>query len=266
MLYQERNIAEEALFHITAHGHYYLNPYFGCSENCAQCYWPEIPGWSGQITAWVNIPDIFETHAAAWDPSRRIYLGSYCNPYEQIETKYGLTRKLLEIILHYKIPYAIMTSSALIQRDFDLLSTMPEKGVLVFELSRVRRLTQYRKSGRHDVLDVANQFAASGFRVLATVSPYLPEITDLDRLLCDLDTRIALYLGPLDLVTSPHTRQRLHAEVAAYRPELCSFYDTLLRGDQYDVLYHRLLQQYKGESRIRQFPLDIDENTRDETF
>lgn len=61
MIYQECNVTAEELFHVTEHGHEYVNPYFGCSEGCPYCYWTSIPGWEGQISVRVNAVDVLKT-------------------------------------------------------------------------------------------------------------------------------------------------------------------------------------------------------------
>lgn len=72
MYLQERIISEDELFEITAHDHYYVNPYFGCSEGCPYCYWTSIPGWEGQITARINIAAVFAERMKSWDKTKRV--------------------------------------------------------------------------------------------------------------------------------------------------------------------------------------------------
>lgn len=256
MILNERKIIKQNLFHITEHGHYYLNPYFGCSEGCAQCYWPMIEGWEGQITAWTNIGEIFNDVAQTWDKSKRICFGSLCNPYESIEEQYGLMRELLTIARNNQIPVAVMTSSSLIVRDMDILLSMKDTAVIVFELARISRMTAFKHNGVHDVMDAANVYAKSGFKVMATVSPYLPQITDMEQILTYLDKSIEIYVGELDLKTNPMTEERLNAEIQQYQPELCGLYNHLI-GGSYDQCYLKMVDKYVDGNRVKKFPLDI---------
>lgn len=63
-----------------------------------------------------------------------IVLSSATDPYLQFEKEYELTRKMLEVILHYKFPVHIITKSDLVTRDFDLLKEIEKNAILPKEL------------------------------------------------------------------------------------------------------------------------------------
>ena len=63
-----------------------------------------------------------------------IVLSSATDPYLQFEKEYELTRKMLEVILHYKFPVHIITKSDLVVRDFDLLKEIEKNAILPKEL------------------------------------------------------------------------------------------------------------------------------------
>jgi DNA repair photolyase len=63
-----------------------------------------------------------------------IVLSSSTDPYLQFEKEYKLTRKMLEIILHYRFPVHIITKSDLVTRDFDLLQQIEKNAVLPADL------------------------------------------------------------------------------------------------------------------------------------
>ena len=266
MILQEGYISEESLFEITAHDHYYVNPYYGCSEGCPYCYWTSIPGWEGQITARVNIVDVFKSRMKSWDKTKRICFGSFCNPYESIERDYRLTRGLLQVCKDEKIHFMLTTSSSLIVDDIDLIESMKEQAIIVFELSRIDRLVRFEKGGFHDVLAAANAFHRKGIKVIATLSPYLKGITDTNKILHELDNEIPLYLGALDLHTNWTTAGRLLPQIYQYKPELLDHYGWVIKGNNAEVEFEEYMQQFNLNHRVKRFPLNIQyENCADLT-
>ena len=257
MIYQECNVTAEELFHVTEHGHEYVNPYFGCSEGCPFCYWTSIPGWEGQISVRVNAVDVLKTKLPGWDKRRRLCIGSYCNPYEEVERKYRLTRGILEALREYHIPFVLMTSSEFILDDAELIASMKENATIVFELCRIRRLVIFQETGSHPVLDAANRLARMGVPVLATLSPYLKGITDVEAVLEYLDERIPLYLGELDLETNRTVAARLLPAVKIYREAYLQHYLWDIQDGHAKMEFEEIMKEYEGNPRIRRFPLDI---------
>lgn len=257
MLYKECTISQEELFHVTEHGHYYVNPYYGCSEACPYCYWTAIPGWEGQITARTNIVSIFDQVMETWDKNKRICFGSYCNPYESIERDHRLTRGLLEVAKKRGVFFALMTSSDIILDDAALIASMKEQAVLVFELSRIERLVTFQKTGKHPVLDAANAFAEMGVTVMATLSPYLKGITDVEAILVRLDPRISVYLGQIDFETNPSTAGRLLEAVKQFQEEDVPYCRWLMEGNNAKSEFEELMDKYRDHAQVRRFPLDI---------
>ena len=257
MILQEKTISQNELFEVSAHEHYYVNPYFGCSEKCPYCYWTSVPGWEGQITARVNIVEVFAERMRSWDKTKRICFGSYCNPYEFLERDYRLTRGLLQVCKEQRIHFLLTTSSSLIAEDIDLIASMKEQAVIVFELSRIDRLVRFEKAGFHDVIEAANAFHKRGIKVLATLSPYLKGITDANQILKELSPGIPLYIGSLDLQTNWTTAGRLLPEIYRYKPELLDHYGWVIQGNHAETEFEAYMQQFAFNHRVKRFPLDI---------
>ena len=119
---------------------YSINPYSGCSFNCIYCY---IRGskygknMAETISVKVNAPEVLQRQLRRRALRREygiIALPTSTEPYMQIERKYEITRKLLEIILKYRFPVHILTKSNLILRDLDLLCEIDEKAILPGDL------------------------------------------------------------------------------------------------------------------------------------
>src|SRR5689334_12241142 len=99
---------------------YTLNPYSGCSFNCLYCY---IRGskygvhMEEKLSVKVNADELLEKQLQLRAKKNQygfIVLSSATDPYLQFEKAYGLTRRLLEVILKYRFPLHIITKSDLV--------------------------------------------------------------------------------------------------------------------------------------------------------
>lgn len=124
---------------------YTFNPYSSCSFNCLYCY---IRGskyganLEESLSVKVNAIEILDRQLANRAKKNQygiIVLSSATDPYLQIEKKYELTRKALEVILKHKFPVHIITKSDLIERDFDLLKQIEQQAILPDDLKVIRR-------------------------------------------------------------------------------------------------------------------------------
>jgi len=119
---------------------YSVNPYEQCAFNCIYCY---IRGskygenLEKNLAVKVNAPRILERelHRRA----RRSEIGfiafsSSTEAWQPIEQKYKLTKRLLEIVRHYKFPIHVLTKSKLVLRDLDLLKRIDEEAILPEDL------------------------------------------------------------------------------------------------------------------------------------
>lgn len=253
----ETYITEEELVHITAHKHLYINPYNGCTEDCPYCYWKDMPGWDGRLEIRMNAEELFETFLKNTERDTEIYIGSVCNPYDTVEETYGLTRKLLEVLVRYHRKFAIMTSSHLILRDLDLLEKLKDLAVIVFELSRIERMKSFQRTGKHPVIEAANQMAGQGFHVLSTLSPYLEGITDLEKILETLTEEIPVYTAELDIRKGTAMEERFLNKIGKEYPSLMPYYKDLIEQDRVGGEFERRMRPYIENGRVRRFPLDV---------
>ena len=110
-----------------------LNPYRGCQYGCSYCYAAAFSpnekmrqDWGNWAIVKQNGAELLEKELARWykrspDKSPSIYMSSVTDPYQPIESKQKLTRKLLEIMVEYQPTLVIQTRSPMIVRDIDLL-------------------------------------------------------------------------------------------------------------------------------------------------
>ena len=103
---------------------YALNPYRGCAHACVYCYAPSVIHWNGKwgelVEVKVNLPRIL-SKTLRTAKKGVVGLGTVTDPYQPAEEKYEITRRCLELLRLHDFPVCIMTKSALVLRDIDLL-------------------------------------------------------------------------------------------------------------------------------------------------
>ncbi|BAY87131.1 radical SAM domain-containing protein [Calothrix parasitica NIES-267] len=110
-----------------------LNPYRGCQYGCSYCYAAAFSpnskmreDWGKWVIIKENAAEVLEQELERWykknlDKPPRIYMSSVTDPYQPIESKYELTRSLLEVMHPYSPVLVIQTRSPIITRDIDFL-------------------------------------------------------------------------------------------------------------------------------------------------
>src|SRR5258708_4733005 len=117
-----------------------INPYRGCEHGCIYCYarpshsYLELsPGldFETKLFAKTNAAELLRAELAkpGYKPSP-IALGANTDCYQPIERKYRITRQILEVLAECNHPVTIVTKSALVERDLDLLGPMAEKNLV----------------------------------------------------------------------------------------------------------------------------------------
>lgn len=114
------------------------NAYVGCQHDCVYCY----AKWytrKGQITAKVNAPERLKKELKKRKeenkPREPVCLGSISDPYQPIEQKYEITRKMLQVCDELSYPVFIVTKSDLVLRDKDILFSLAERNLVAVNLT-----------------------------------------------------------------------------------------------------------------------------------
>src|SRR3954462_8207368 len=153
-----------------------INPYRGCEHGCIYCYarpshsYLELsPGldFETKLFAKTNAAELLrEELAKPGYKASPIALGANTDCYQPIERKYRITRQILEVLAECNHPVTLVTKSALVERDLDLLGPMAEKnlvrvyvsiGTLDRELARKLEPRAASPQRRLDVLRKLNE-------------------------------------------------------------------------------------------------------------
>src|SRR5215469_15014307 len=111
-----------------------INPYRGCEHGCIYCfarpthaYLGLSPGLDFESKLFVkpDAPALLERELSApnYTP-RTIAIGTNTDPYQPIERRYEIMRRILEVLDRAGHPVGIVTKSALILRDLDILTRL----------------------------------------------------------------------------------------------------------------------------------------------
>jgi DNA repair photolyase len=173
-----------------------VNPYRGCMHACAYCYARpshEYLGFGAGTDFDRKIVvkrDAAELLRAAFD--KRSWRGDVVvfsgvtDCYQPLEATYGVTRACLEVCVEYKNPVGIITKSALIERDVDVLTRLAavaDLGVTIsipfFNTDAARAIEPYAPSPARRIRAIRT-LAAAGLDVNVNVAPIIPGLSDED--------------------------------------------------------------------------------------
>ncbi|NHA13438.1 PA0069 family radical SAM protein [Thioalkalivibrio sp. XN279] len=172
-----------------------INPYRGCEHGCVYCYARPShafidlsPGldFETKLYAKTNAAELLRATLSkrGYRPTP-INLGANTDPYQPIDKRYRVTRELLEVLAEARHSCTIITKSAMVERDLDLLTAMARDGlvaVLVSVTSLDNRLSaklEPRASAPARRLRAIATLAAAGVPVGVLVSPVIPAVTDI---------------------------------------------------------------------------------------
>lgn len=244
-------------YDLSPHKHAFINPYNGCSMGCPFCYWLTREGWENRIQVRTNIAQVLEEQLGDWDRNQTIYLGSVCDPYNELEDIYGLSRKCLEIIKRKGIPLLITTSCVrdIILRDLDLLREMDV--IIAVELARIPMIKKMYQGGEHLGIKYANRLKAEGLQVYATLAPICPGVIELEPVMERLNPEIPIYIDCLRCEPEGILAKRTKDWIRMEHPELMRIYENIIDfGD--DQYFQDIQNRYKGNGRIKYFPFELD--------
>jgi len=175
---------------------YSVNPYRGCYHACAYCYARpshELLGYGAgtdfERTLVVKRAAAELLRARFERPSwtgEHVVFSGVTDPYQPVERELGLTRACLEVCAEYQNPAGIITKSALIERDLDLLVELHERASLhvfvsvPFASEEVARALEPYAPTPTRRLRTIERLAAAGLRVGVSVSPLVPGLGEDD--------------------------------------------------------------------------------------
>jgi DNA repair photolyase len=225
-----------------------VNPYRGCEHGCAYCYarpTHEFLGLSAgldfesRILVKAGAPALLARRLAArdWVP-QVVALSGVTDGYQPAERRLRITRGCLEVFLKYGNPVEIVTKSALILRDLDVLGALAARRLVRVTLSvttldgALARRLEPRAAAPGLRLEAIGRLAEAGVPVGVNVAPVIPGLTDHElpailKAAAGHGATAASYL----LLRLPHGVKELFLDwLAAHYPERASKVERAIRA------------------------------------
>lgn len=171
-----------------------INPYRGCEHGCIYCFARPTHAYMG-LSAGLDFesrlfakPDAArllerELSKPGYEP-KTIAIGTNTDPYQPIEKQWRIMREILEVLDAANHPVGIVTKSALMTRDIDILSRMASRGLAKVALSvttmdrRLARSMEPRAATPTRRLEAIKALSDAGIPVSVMMAPVIPGLND----------------------------------------------------------------------------------------
>jgi len=171
-----------------------INPYRGCEHGCIYCFARPShahlglsPGldFETRLVAKPDAAKLLRKELAK--PGYRcspIALGSNTDPYQPVERRWQVTRQVLEVLLECNHPVSIVTKSALVERDLDLLVQLAQQDLVQVFVSvttldaELARTMEPRAASPRRRLKTLRTLAEAGVPCGVLAAPMIPGLND----------------------------------------------------------------------------------------
>ncbi|MCZ4288349.1 PA0069 family radical SAM protein [Hoeflea alexandrii] len=171
-----------------------INPYRGCEHGCVYCFARPTHAYMGlsagvdfeaRLFAKPDAPRLLERELSR--PGYKVQpiaIGTNTDPYQPVEKQWRIMRQLLEVLEAAGHPVGIVTKSALVMRDIDILSRMASKGLARVALSvttldrKLARTMEPRAATPERRLEAIRALSNAGIPVSVMVAPVIPGLND----------------------------------------------------------------------------------------
>jgi DNA repair photolyase len=173
-----------------------VNPYRGCEHGCVYCFARPTHANMGlsagldfesKLFVKPDAPELLEREISAPKYSPKVIaIGTNTDPYQPIERKYEVMRGILEVLERAGHPVGIVTKSALVLRDIDILSRMARRNLVKVALSvtsldpKLARIMEPRAATPARRLEAIRQLSEAGIPASVMVAPVIPAINDME--------------------------------------------------------------------------------------
>lgn len=224
-----------------------INPYRGCEHGCVYCFARPTHAWLDLSPGLDFETRLFHKPGAPMllmkELANRNYrcapisLGINTDAYQPVERKLGLTRRILEVLVTHRHPVGIVTKSALIERDIDLLAgaareQLAEVAITITTLDRnLSRRMEPRAAAPQRRLETVARLTEAGIPVTVLIAPLIPVLNESEletlldsarkhgavaagyvllRLPHELDDMFVDWLGKHEPLKADHIMNRIH--------------------------------------------------------
>jgi DNA repair photolyase len=224
-----------------------INPYRGCEHGCVYCYarpshaYVDLsPGLDFETKIFTKPQAAAVLRRELTRPGYRclpIALGANTDAYQPVERDLRLTRQILEVLAEFRHPVSIITKSALIERDIDLLKDMAADNLVTALISvtsfddELKRRMEPRAAAPGRRVETIRRLSAAGIPCGVLAAPMIPGLNDheLEKILAEAAAAGARFAGYV-LLRLPHEVEPIFtAWLAAHYPLKSARVQSLLR-------------------------------------
>jgi DNA repair photolyase len=245
-----------------------INPYRGCEHGCIYCFARPSHSWLGmgagldfetKIFYKPDAPEILRRELSAKNYEvRPISLGSNTDCFQPVERELRLTRRIMEVLSECNHPLGIVSKSALVARDIDLLAPMAKKHLAHVCISittldpQLSRVMEPRAAAPWKRLATIRALTSAGIPVTVMVAPMIPALNDMEmekimEAAWEAGARSAHYT----LVRLPYEVKDLFTEwLHTHRPDRAEHVLSLVRETRGGKLYDADLSQRRRGSGV----------------
>jgi DNA repair photolyase len=241
-----------------------INPYRGCEHGCIYCFARPTHSYMGLSAGLDFESKLFAKPDAAkmldkelsrpGYSAKTIAIGTNTDPYQPIEKKWRIMRDILQVLEAHQHPVGIVTKSALVMRDQDILARMAEKGLAKVALSvttldgKLARTMEPRASTPTRRLQALRSLSDAGIPVSVMVAPVIPGLNDheIERVLDSARAMGALEAGyvllRLPLEVSPIFKEWLLRNYPDRYRHVLSLVRSMRGGKDYDAQWGKRMR------------------------
>jgi len=171
-----------------------INPYRGCEHGCVYCFARPTHAFLGlspgldfesKLFMKPSAPELLERELSApgYVP-KVIAIGTNTDPYQPIERRHQIMRRILEVLERSGHPVGIVTKSSLVLRDLDILARMAKRDLVKVAISvttldvKLARTMEPRASTPPRRLEALRQLVKAGVPASTLVAPVIPALND----------------------------------------------------------------------------------------
>lgn len=232
-----------------------LNPYRGCEHGCIYCYARPAHAYVGmspgldfetRLMFKPELPELLEKELSKPGyQAKPVALGANTDPYQPIERTLGITRRVLEVLERFGHPVTIVTKSAGVLRDLDILQRLAARNLVHVCLSvttldlKLARAMEPRAASPLKRLEAVAALARAGVPVGVLAAPMIPGLNDaeLERIL-EMSARAGATRAGYVLLRLPQEIAGMfEAWLAQHHPERAARVLALVRETRAGRLY-----------------------------
>lgn len=229
---------------------YSINPYRGCQHACVYCFargtheylgYDSGRDFESRIVVKMNAAAVLreQLRKPSWKRDL-ILLGTACDPYQQAELKYGITRQLLEVMTDFAQPVSMLTKSPAVVRDVDVWQRLASaaQAQIAFSIPTLDEVIWKKmEPGTAKPMkrfEALRTMTEAGIPCGVMLAPIIPSLTDdehhLEEVIVAAKEHGATFVAPNVLHLKPGTKEWFMPALREAYPHLAGKYERYYRG------------------------------------